>query len=408
MFLSKSVSLCLLVLCSTGAVYAQSSSNPATIPLIVDQGFPIQVIVTEKFRFEKNEPVYAKTVEPVYAFDREVIPSGSQVLGRITGFRGQGKLKRFFRMLGGDFTPARDPQIKFDTLVLSGGKQMPIDTLVTSDGGKKPRTRNVKKFFWALSPYHPQRVETGGRLRAMLIAPLDFGSAVFEAGALDELGSQPPSGTIVTTRLATSLNSRSAEPGASVEAILTRPIFSLDDHLIFPVGSRLGGEVQDVNAARKFHRNGQLAFKLTTIELPENLLPRTLAAQKIEARLVAVQGPGVDHVRVDKEGATRIYQSKMRFIAPLYSFVKAGRAINSTADPLDTALLGAYRSKLTKQFGGNSTGLGIAGSISGAMVPPIGMGLGFYGAARSAYSNFLGKGQDIEFPSETLMEFRLE
>ena len=41
------------------------------------------------------------------------------------------------------------------------------------------------------------------------------------------------------------------------------------------------------------------------------------------------------------------------------------------------------------------------------MVPPVGIGLGVYGAVRSVYSNFLGKGQDIVIPKGTLLEIEL-
>jgi hypothetical protein len=36
------------------------------------------------------------------------------------------------------------------------------------------------------------------------------------------------------------------------------------------------------------------------------------------------------------------------------------------------------------------------------------MGLSFFGAARSAYSNFLGRGRDIQLPANTSIEIRLE
>jgi hypothetical protein len=71
-------------------------------------------------------------------------------------------------------------------------------------------------------------------------------------------------------------------------------------------------------------------------------------------------------------------------------------------------LTGAYRSKLTKRIGGRPAGLGLTGSISGAMVPPVGIGLGLFGAVRSIYSNFIGPGQDIILPVNTLLEIRLQ
>ena len=63
--------------------------------------------------------MHARIVEPVYAFDREVIPAGTEVEGRIVGFQKVGKWKRISTMLGGDFTPLREPQITFQALSAS-------------------------------------------------------------------------------------------------------------------------------------------------------------------------------------------------------------------------------------------------------------------------------------------------
>src|SRR5262249_58948040 len=136
MFARKFVISCAFLVFLAGAVYAQSLSDPTTVPLIVDQGFPLQVVLTQKLRFNENEPVHATIIEPVYAFDREVIPSGTEVVGRITGFQKAGKWKRISSMLGGDFTPVRQPQIKFHTLVLPGGMPISINTVVVPGGEK--------------------------------------------------------------------------------------------------------------------------------------------------------------------------------------------------------------------------------------------------------------------------------
>ena len=74
--------------------------------------------------------MHARIVEPVYAFDREVIPGGTEVEGRIIGFQKVGKWRRISTMLGGDCTPLREPQITFQALVLRDGTRIPIDTVV--------------------------------------------------------------------------------------------------------------------------------------------------------------------------------------------------------------------------------------------------------------------------------------
>lgn len=422
-----------LFVCLAGAAYAQSLADTIIVPLTVNKGFPLEVILTEKVRFKENEPVHGKVIEPVYAFDREVVPSGAEVVGKITGFQKTGKWKSLFTKLGGDFTPVREPEITFDALVLPGGTMVPIDTFVAAateklvrfDGDKnqpakdltnalvskvkEPGKERLKNFLWGLAPYRPQSLPVGTRLNAILLAPLDFGIAAFETGELGEIGSKPPAGSVVSARLVTSVDSRTSEPGTPVEAILSRPLFSSDHRLIFPVGSRLRGEVLDANAARKWHRHGELALEFTAIERPVSLMQGTLQAQRIEGHLASVQvAHDMDDVRISEKGGARISESKKRFIGPAYALVKAGRAIGDSADPFARALLGAYRSKLTKRIARNDPGLGLTGSITGAMIPPVGIGLGLFGAARSVYSNFLGRGQDIYFPADTSMEIRLD
>lgn len=433
MFLRKFVCLFSLFLCLGGAALAQSSADITAVPLTVDKGFPLQVLLTEKLSFKENASVHARTTEPVYAFDREVIPAGTAVEGEITGFEKAGKWSRISAMLGGDFTPVREPQITFHTLVLPDGNRIPIETSVApgtekvvGPGGsqlaesdlknslaattKKPGKARLKTWLWGLSPYHPQYLPVGTRLSATLLEPLDFGEAAFENGALDEVGSEPPADSIVLVRLVTALDSRTAAPGTPVEAMLIRPLFSPDHRLIFPVGARVRGTVTEVSPARSRHRNGKMAFNLTTIEPPDSFMFSALQRHEVKGSPVSV---GVAHdmknLRIDENGAARIAESKKRFIAPIWAFIRAERSLGATADPFGTALLGAYRGKFLKQVTGSSgSGFGLPASISGAMVPPIGIGLGFYGAARSVYSTFLKRGRDINIPANTEMEVRLE
>ncbi len=118
--------VCALFIFCTVAAYAQTAAFQIPIhftifPLTVKEGFPLQIMLTEKLHFKLGEPVRGKIVEPVYAFDREVIPSGTEALGKITGFRKGGTWKRVSSLLGADFTPVRQPLISFDTLVLDDG-----------------------------------------------------------------------------------------------------------------------------------------------------------------------------------------------------------------------------------------------------------------------------------------------
>src|SRR4029077_8348852 len=97
-------------LCLSAIAFAQSTDvrRIAILPLTVDKDFPLKVSLTEKVRSKLNEPVNGKIVDAVYALDREVIPAGTQILGKVTALRSVGKWKRLSSMLGGDFTPLHD------------------------------------------------------------------------------------------------------------------------------------------------------------------------------------------------------------------------------------------------------------------------------------------------------------
>jgi hypothetical protein len=134
------------------------------------------------------------------------------------------------------------------------------------------------------------------------------------------------------------------------------------------------------------------------------------AAREIDGSLISMQiAADINHLHINKEGEAWIKDSKGRFFAPAWAFVKTYRAMDATADPFEEALLGAYQSKFLKQIsGGSGSGFGLPASIAGAMVPPVKIGLGFYGAARSIYTTFLGRGSDIRFPTDTSIQIRLQ
>src|SRR5437868_940016 len=99
--------LCVLVGFGTASLRAQTATSPAPAQmerLVVPDGAPLRVILTEKLRFKLSQPVHARIVEPVYGFDREVVPEGANVVGHITGFKSAPRWMRITSMLGGNFT----------------------------------------------------------------------------------------------------------------------------------------------------------------------------------------------------------------------------------------------------------------------------------------------------------------
>jgi hypothetical protein len=429
MFHHKLLFACILSASVCAVGFAQLES-PTRISLSVDKGFPLQVTLTEKLRYKENETVRATLAEPVFSFDREVIPRGSQLEGTITALSKPGKWARVSGLLSGNFTSPRVPHIMFHTLILDGGKRIPIDTYVIagmegvarSDNkklegagnalastSKKSKKDLLKKAVVGLSPFQSQQASAGSRLTAVLQQPVEFGVVDLDSEAFADIGSEIPSDTIVTARLVTALGSKSSTVGSPVEARLIRPLFSQHGRLIYPVGSRLLGTVTEIKPARSGHHNGQVSLSLTTISPPDSGLPGQLLSQNITGELVSLQvNHEMKNLVINKTNTARIVDSKKRWIAPAWALIKAERSFGASADSFDEALLGAYRGKFLKQFaGGAESGLGLPASISGAMFPPVGIGLSLYGAARSIYTNFLGRGRDLILPETTEIEIRL-
>ena len=433
MFKPQRLFLFVLFVCLTSSAFAQSERPVpelrfSIIPLTVAKGVPLQVVLTDKLHFKLHETVHGRVIEPVYAFDRVVIPSGTEVLGTITGVRSAGMWKRVSTMLGGDFTPVRDPQIRFDTLVFEDGTRMPIETSVDrgsdmlvrstgpsgqlktiTDGGKQSGNGFLKGMLWSLAPYHPQSIPAGLRYNATLQQPLEFGAAVLGAGAFEKVGSDPAAGSLIYARLTTALNSRTTKPGDAVTAVLTDPLFSRDHLLIFPVGSRLIGEVVQVHPAGRLQHTGELAFKFTKIEPPLSILSANWPKQEIDGRLLGVQVAGdMSRLRVDQEGTMRIAQTKQRFFAPAFALFNMSRGFNATSDSFGQAFTGSYTNNLFSRLLAGDPGLGLPAGIAARMFPPAGIGLSVFNAARAVFVNILARGQEIDFPLNTPMEIRVD
>src|SRR5262249_15123019 len=136
----------------------------------------------------------------------------------------------------------------------------------------------------------------------------------------------PPADAIVAARLLSTLESKTSSHGAPVEAVLTRPLVSPENHLIFPEGSRLLGNVTQAQPARYWHRSGKLAFLFTRMEPPASTTEEASAArgQEIEGRLDGVEVNSKEGaVQIDEEGGVAAASSKKRFLAPAITMVLA-------------------------------------------------------------------------------------
>jgi hypothetical protein len=414
---------------------------PQTIALTVPKGTPLQVALDREVRVRKvGQVVHGRLVEPVYAFDKLVLPVGTEVLGRVTNLEHLSKGKRTGAALNADFTPGRKVEMEFSELIPSDGKQIPMSTKVTRGSGqvlrlsttaeKKKTIKNeaaektsqakqqakqewdnamkqlktpgkmhrLERFAQSQLPIHRQYIPAGTVYFAELNDPLDFGSEALTPEQALSIGGALPAGSVVHARLITPLSSATTQKGSEVEALLSRPLFD-GDHLILPQGSRLRGSVLQVRPARRLKRNGQLRMTFHELTPPDGV------AEKIEATLEAVEAAKNGNVKLDAEGGAEATTSKTRYLSTALSLWLAAASGhggdhdrgdaggNAAGDPGGRAAGGAGGFKL----------IGIALGLA-VRSPALGRAMGVYGAGMSVYSNFLTRGREVVFPKNMAMD----
>jgi len=106
-----------------GAPAGATVLTGVTIPA----GIPLRVALERRVAIKRvGEPVQGRLVDPVYVFDRLVLPAGSVVEGHIAEIGGVPASQRIAAILSGNFTPPREVRAQFDTLVLSDGARLPL------------------------------------------------------------------------------------------------------------------------------------------------------------------------------------------------------------------------------------------------------------------------------------------
>lgn len=424
---------------------ATAGPDEASVELVVKAGRPLRVVLDTQVRVQHvGQRVTATLVEPVYVYDRIVVPAGTRVLGHVAKLVGAARLVRVRAMLNGDFSPARDVVLQFDALVLNDGRTMDIRTIARggaanvalqvarSDSkspglvtrarqaiaqqardarsavtgpGKLERLKDllIRRLPYVSNlPYHPQYLRKGTFYTAELLSPLDFGSATPTQPAPS--GTSPAPESILDARLITTIDSSKAKRGTPIGAVVTRPVFSSDHRLILPEGTGLKGEVTFAKPAAHFHHNGQLRFLFETVDPPDQPEGTLLAS------LHSVAASRDDHVAVDEEGGATITNQKTRFIAPVLAFMALRASADhdrfdrdaapGTTPPVPSSGIGS------RGLGG-FFGLGLLGTGLSMISRPIGVGLGVVGLARTLYGSVFGKGRDVAFPADTAIQVQL-
>jgi hypothetical protein len=412
-------------------VAAASSSKPQTIKMTVPKGASLQIALDKEVRVRKvGEPITGRVMQPVYVFDRLVVPVGTAATGMISAIEPVPVRTRTLAGLNADFTPAHKFSVTFDKLMLPDGRHIDLHAtivpgsgrvvrLVSADQHKKNvvkdavaqkmnqaraqwnnamkqvespgRIRLATRYAVAQLPLHPQYIDAGTLYSAELSQPLDFGSESVSPDTLAGIGTQSPSGSLVHAVLLTALNSATTLKSADVDAQLSQPLID-KEHLILPAGTRLRGSVLQVRPAGRLHRNGQLRIVFREMILPNG------AVQTVDTRLQGIQSDSDENAQLDSEGGAKSTSSKGRYL--------------STGASVGLALIGSGgRDDVgdASPIAGGATGFKLIGLIAGVAFRShtYGILMSAYGGGRSIYNNFLGMGRDIVFPKDTIMEISL-
>jgi hypothetical protein len=406
----------------------QASSEPHSLAMTAPSGTPLQIALDKEVRVRKvGQSITGRVMQPVYVFDRLVIPVGTTAIGRISAIDPVPARTRTLRALNADFTPAHKLSVAFDELILPDNRHIHLHATVVPGSGQVIRLvttdehkRNVVKDAAALKtdqaraqwnnamkqvespgrmhlatryavaqlPVHPQYINAGTLYSAELVEPLDFGNESISAKVLSTIGTQPPPGSLVHAVLLTPLNSATTQKSSDVEAELSQPLLD-QGTLILPAGTCLRGTVLQVRPARSLHRDGQLRIVFREVVLPNGVV------QTVDTRIEGVQSDSADNAQLDSEGGVKSTPSKTRYL--------------STGASVGLALIGSGgRDDVgdASPIAGGATGFKLIGLIVGVAFRShtYGILMSAYGGSRSIYNNFLGKGREIVFPKDTAME----
>ena len=417
---------------------AESPKNLPSIPLTVPVGTPIKVVLSQDVRIQKEgQPIHGKTAEPIYAFDKLLVPAGSAVTGKVAAIDPVSKKARTLAALNADFSPNRGLHIEMDEVTLADGRELPIHVLVspgssailrfvpastkpqgkvaeceTAAKGKIAQVREqihqqiasveeqlhapdkmhrLKRLALAQSPYRPQYLDQGTTFIADVQEPLSFGSEPLNAEELTNIGTQPPSGSLVHAWLTTPLNSATSKKGDPVEAVINQPLM-VSDQLFLPEGSRLKGAVLEVRPARRLGRNGQLRITF------HQVVPPSGVEEAVEGTLEGVDAAKGQNLKLDSEGGAQVTTPKTRYLTTGIAVMLAASSASPDEDRDGHGSMGGGAAN-------GASGFKLVGTLAGALAHSrvVSSGFGFYGAGMSFYFHFLARGRDVVYPKDMSM-----
>jgi hypothetical protein len=381
-----------------------------------------------------------KTTEPVFAFDKLLIPAGTVVNGKVSAIDGVPGKTRVLDATDGNFSPARHVHVQFDELVMADGRRLPLQTVSSPapDGvlrfvsanetqeqknaagnaasnklsaarrqirqqwndlqkqiHEPGKMHKVKRIVLAQLPVHPQYIDAGTSFNADLLQPLDFGTEIITQAALTDIGKPPPAGSAVHARLVTALSSATAKKGDQVQALITLPLV-VSDHLILPEGSLIKGSVVQAQPARRLGRNGQLRILFHQVAPPNGI------EQKVETSLEGVAVAKDEHLKLDAEGGAQVTTPRTRYLTTGIAVMLA--ATQATPDR-DAGQSGQSVGEAGNGAANGASGFKLVGMVIALAANSrlLRAGFGSYGAAMSIYDHFLARGRDVVYPKDMAM-----
>lgn len=417
-----------------------------SVPLTLSEGTPLKVVLEKEVRIQKvGQPIYGKTREPIYAFDTLLVPAGTEVIGKISGIGAVSGKTRTLAAMDADFSPNRAVHVEFDDLVMKDGQRIPIHTMVepgsnavlqfvpangsTSQGkgghkaegkGKLSQAKQqmkqqiaamrqqvaapdklhrLKRFAVAQLPYHPQYMDVGTSFNAEMLQPISFGDEHLKAEKLTEIGTEPPSGSVVRAWLVTPLSSATNKKGDPVDAVISEPLV-VSGQLFLPEGSHLKGTVLQVRKAGRFGHNGQLRITFHEVVPPNGI------EEKVEATLKGLDVAKGENLKLDSEGGAEVTAPKSRYLKTGIAVALAASAANPDSD---AGANGFDSGDLGRSAANGASGFKLLGTLVTVIARSrtTAAGFGAYGAAMSIYSHFLARGRDVVYPKDMTMVLAL-
>ncbi|MGA8617211.1 MAG: hypothetical protein WB660_01640 [Candidatus Sulfotelmatobacter sp.] len=414
---------------------------PVMVPMMVGAGTPIKLALDAEVRVRKvGQAIHGRTTEPVYAFDKLLIPLGTLVNGKVSAIDAVPKMLRTMQAANGNFSPARTVHVQFDEMIMSDGRRVALRTVASPapngvlrfvSASEKAEKKNkvedaasekvsatrqeirrqwselqkqihepgkmhkLRRIALAQLPVHPQYIDAGTSFNADLLQPLDFGTESVKREAMTAIGVPPPTGSVVHARLETGLSSATAKTGDPVEAVITEPLVA-SDHLILPEGSVIKGSVLQVAPARRLGRNGQLRILFREVVPPNGI------TQKVETNLEGVAVAKGEHLKLDNEGGAEVTTPRTRYLT---TGIQVMLAASQASPDRDAGQGGQSVGEAGNGAANGASGFKLVGMVVAlaANSRVLRAGFGSYGAAMSIYYHFLARGRDVVYPKDMTM-----